>query len=232
MADDDADGELDFSFVLASSVHDMKNSLGMLLTSLEQVIEKTAPVDDEQARLFAVLEYEAARINGELIQLLALYRMENQAMLVQVDEHYVVDILEDQVARNDMLFQTRRLEVVLDCDEDLHWYLDGELVGGVINNILVNSARYCRQRLQLSAAVEGDFLCLSIADDGQGYPQSMLDAPRQENAGVSFNSGSTNLGLLFAHRVAELHRSGARAGRIELSNGGPLGGGLLRILLP
>jgi signal transduction histidine kinase len=72
---------IDFSFVLASSVHDMKNSLGMLLHTLSAMMENSPPKDAEQARFFSTLEYEAARINGELVQLLSLYRMDENTML-------------------------------------------------------------------------------------------------------------------------------------------------------
>lgn len=226
------DTSLDFAFVLASSVHDMKNSLGMLLNTLAGLMEKSPPQDAEQTKTYATLEYEAARINSELVQLLSLYRMQHEHLLVQVDEHHVIDILEEQTARNDMLFRTRGIDLQVDCDEDLSWYFDGELIGGVINNILVNCARYCRNTLQISASIVDNALCIAIADDGQGYPASMLAAPQEVNAGVSFSSGSTNLGLLFAHRVADLHRSRDRHGYIRLANQGPLGGGVFQLWLP
>ena len=226
------DTPLDFAFVLASSVHDMKNSLGMLLNTLATMMEKSPPQDAEQTRTYAVLEYEAARINSELVQLLSLYRMQHEHLLVQIDEHHVIDVLEEQLARNDMLFRTRGIHLQLDCDEDLSWYFDGELIGGVINNILVNCARYCRNTLLVSANIIDNKLCIAIADDGQGYPASMLAAPHEINAGVSFSSGSTNLGLLFAHRVAELHRSREQQGYIQLANPGPLGGGVFQLWLP
>ena len=226
------DSPLDFAFVLASSVHDMKNSLGMLLNTLATLMEKSPPQDDEQTRTYAILEYEAARINSELIQLLSLYRMQHEHLLVQIDEHHVIDVLEEQLARNDMLLRTRGIQLQVDCDEDLSWYFDGELVGGVINNILVNCARYCRNTLLVSANIIDNKLCIAIADDGQGYPASMLAAPHEINAGVSFSSGSTNLGLLFAQRVAELHRSREQQGYIQLANQGPLGGGVFQLWLP
>src|SRR5690606_18352388 len=134
----DKDNTVDFAFVLASSVHDMKNSLGMLLNTLATMMEQSPARDEAQAKTYAVLEYEAARINSELIQLLSLYRMQEERMLVQIDEHHVIEILEDQLARNDMLFRTRGIKVELDCSEHLSWYVDGELLGGVINTILVN----------------------------------------------------------------------------------------------
>src|SRR5690606_32790296 len=105
----------------------------------------------------------AARINSELIQLLSLYRMREDRMLVQIDEHYLIDILQEQLARNDMLFRTRGICVELDCDEDLKWYIDGELLGGVINTILVNCSRYCHERLHIAARMENNMLHIAIA---------------------------------------------------------------------
>lgn len=229
---DEQDGDLDFSFVLASSVHDMKNSLGMLLHTLESMLSENPPENEQQRKTFSVLGYEASRINSELVQLLSLYRLQYEALRVQTAEHFVLDTIEDQLDRNDVLFQAREIEVEVDCDPDLNWYYDSELIGGVINNVMVNCARYCRSRMQVRASREQGTLCIAIADDGNGYPQSMLDAPKQKNAGVSFSEGSTNLGLLFAHQVLQLHRSGTQRGYLRLANQGPLGGGVLSLYLP
>lgn len=226
------DTPIDFALVLASSVHDMKNSLGMLLNTLATMMEQSPPQNVAQEKTYAILEYEAARINSELIQLLSLYRMQEKRLLVQIDEHHILDLLEDQLARNDMLFKTRGISIELDCEETLSWYVDAELLGGVINTILVNCSRYSRARLRVSAHMEEQGLCIAIADDGPGYPASMLEAPLQVNAGVSFSSGSTNLGLLFANTVADLHRAKGAHGYINLSNDGALGGGTFRLYLP
>jgi signal transduction histidine kinase len=222
---------IDFSFVLASSVHDMKNSLGMLLNTLSAMMENSPPRDAEQARFFSTLEYEAARINGELVQLLSLYRMDEQTMMVVIDEHHTIDIIEEQIARNDSLLKSRHIEIQVDCDGDLIWYFDHELVGGVLNNLIVNCARYCRKQLLVSAVEENGFLCISVADDGQGYPDNMLLGPLPQ-AAVSFGSGNTRLGLLFARKVLELHKSKKGQGYMTIANNGPLGGGLLKLYLP
>ncbi len=221
---------LDFAFVLASSVHDMKNSVGMLLQTLESLTE--LPDSSPVAEQMGVLGYEAARINSELIQLLSLYRMQENSLLLQVDECYVDDVLAEQVARNELMFKSRKIELVYHCDKDLLWYMDAELIGGVVNNLLVNAARYCRQHVKLSASIQDGSLCIAVADDGRGFPDSMLEAPLQPCAGVSFASGSTNLGLLFATQVAQLHVNQSRCGRIELNNGAPLGGGRVIVCLP
>lgn len=222
---------IDFSFVLASSVHDMKNSLGMLLNTVAAMVESSPPKDEEQAKFFSTLEYEAARINGELVQLLSLYRMDERTLVVVIDEHHVVDIIEEQIARNDTLLRSRNIQIQIDCDPNLSWYFDNELIGGVLNNLLVNCARYCRSRLLVSATEENGFLCIAVADDGQGYPEAMLLGPLPQTA-VSFSSGNTRLGLLFARKVLELHKSRKGQGYMTIANNGPLGGGVLKLYLP
>ena len=223
----------DFSMVLASSVHDMKNSLGMLLNSLEELIGTIPAPDAGSRRQLATLQYEASRINTELVQLLAIYRMQESRLPVQVDEHYLIDILEEQVARNDMLLRTRNLALELDCSEELLWYFDAELVGSVIHNIIVNGARYSKSKMLVQAAIAGEQLEITVADDGDGYPDSMLETSQREiSQGVDFLGGNTHLGLYFARRVAELHRRKDRTGTVELCNGGPLGGSVFKLILP
>lgn len=229
---DRQDDVADFAFVLASSVHDMKNSLGMLLNTLEETMQDMPAKTPAQQQRFATLQYEASRINGELIQLLSLYRMSLQPMPVHVQEHYVNDMLGEQLARNDMLFVSRRLNVTCECDDDLLWYFDSDLVGGVVHNVLVNCARYTRTQLLVKAWLEPEGLYLSVADDGQGYPDVMLAQPGEFIAGVSFESGSTNLGLYFAQTVARMHRAKGVKGSITLANDGPLGGGVFTLFLP
>lgn len=222
---------IDFSFVLASSVHDMKNSLGMLLNTLSAMMINSPPKDAEQAQFFSVLEYEAARINGELVQLLSLYRMDENTMSVVIDEHHVFDTIDEQIARNDTLLISRQINVQVDCDSNLIWYFDNELIGGVLNNLIVNCARYSRERLLISATEENGFLCITVADDGQGYPDNMLMGELPQTS-VSFSSGNTRLGLLFTRKVLELHKSKKGQGYMNIANNGPLGGGVLKLYLP
>lgn len=223
---------IDFATVLASSVHDMKNSVGMLLASIEAILQHSPPEDATQAKNFSTLHYEASRINGELIQLLTLYRMDSEFLPVRIDQHYVVDVLEEQIARNFSLYETSGVHVDMVCDENLHWYYDVDLVGGVLHNIIVNCIRYTRSRLVVSAEIIDDLLCISIADDGRGYPKNMLSNPSHLVEDAQFSKGATHLGLYFANVIAELHVQNNRHGFIQLENGGPLNGGVFQLFIP
>jgi len=226
------DQKLDFSLVLASSVHDMKNSLGMLLNSLEVVIEDSVEKqDDTQKQHFSILQYEASRINSELIQLLTIYRLQDKNLPLNIDENYIYETFEDQLARNDMLFKTKGIDVAIECDQDLVWFYDNELLGNVIHNVLINAARYAKENIILSASIVDQELKVSIADDGNGFPAFMLEA-EPLNEDVKKSSNSTHLGLFFAAKIASFHKKESSEGRINLSNEGPLKGGAFSIFIP
>lgn len=152
-------------------------------------------------------------------------------MSVVIDAHHVIDIIDEQIARNDTLLRSRHIDVQVDCDSDLVWYFDSELLGGVLNNLIVNCARYSKKQLLIRAGAENGYLSVTIADDGEGYPDNMLMGSLPQTP-VSFNSGNTRLGLLFTRKVLELHRSKKGQGYMTIANNGPLGGGVLKLYVP
>lgn len=222
---------LDFALLLASSAHDMKNSLSMLLNSLEEMIDEQPPVNDAQARRYATLRGEAARINNDLVSLLGLYRIQHHRLSLRVDEVFVRELLEDQAAQQSLLLSTRNIEVEIDCPEHLVWYFDPDLVSGVLANVIVNAARYSQDRIRLSAVREGDWLKLQVRDNGPGFPAAMLSQEETEDS-ISFNTGSTRLGLHFAAQLANLHERGGRKGYIQLENDAEQSGGIFSLYLP
>lgn len=221
------------SLLLASSVHDIKNSLSMLLNTLESVIEETPISSDTQRQQFATLRGEAARINHSLIYLLGLYRLQHHELPLQIHEVYVADFLEEQIAANELLFSIRQITVECDCDELLTGYFDPTLIAGVIGNVLVNASRYAATTIRINAiAGEKGGITLEISDDGPGFPEKMLGSNyKHQQNGIDFDSGSTSLGLFFAAEVAHLHRRGDVHGTIALSNISPHGS-CFRLTLP
>ncbi|MCP5161660.1 MAG: HAMP domain-containing histidine kinase [Hahellaceae bacterium] len=221
----------DFAMVMASAVHDMKNSLSMLLHSLETIVEELPPEMRGSGKM-ATLQYEAERVNNDLIQLLGIYRLQDQSLGVHVEEHYVSDFLDEQVVRYELLFNARNIDMQVDCDRDLVGYFDRDLIAGILNNTLTNAARYTQDKIALRAFERDGWLVIEIDDNGRGYPKAMLDAPGEIQKGIDFDTGSTSLGLYFASQVAYLHQQAGKQGFIELENGGEWGGGVFRIALP
>ncbi|MFE8073074.1 HAMP domain-containing sensor histidine kinase [Marinobacteraceae bacterium S3BR75-40.1] len=221
--------DFDFSMVIASAVHDMKNSLGMMLHSLEELREEWTESSDSDR--FSVLQYEAQRVHGDLVQLLGLYHLQQKTLSVHTEEYFLPDFLDEQLARHEPLLAGRGIAADFQA-EDVAGYFDHDLVAGVLNNTLNNAIRYTHKRIRLTGRAEDGYTVLSVEDDGRGYPQQMLDAPETIETKIDFSTGSTSLGLYFAARVARMHTEGDREGRIKMRNGGELGGGIFEIWLP
>ncbi|WP_336368486.1 sensor histidine kinase [Marinobacter sp. C2H3] len=224
------DRNIDFSMVLASAVHDMKNSLGMLLNSIDELRNQNEP-SLAGSRSFNTLQYEAERMHNDLVQLLGIYRLGENNLSAHMEEHYVPDFLGEHLARHTPLLDGLSIEHEIDAEE-INGFFDADLLTGVLNNTINNAIRYTRSRIRLTARQDEDFLVIGVEDDGQGYPESMQYSGTPDFKALDFKSGSTSLGLFFASSVAKLHTEGQRTGAIRLRNGGSLGGGIFEIWLP
>ncbi|MDX1587460.1 MAG: HAMP domain-containing sensor histidine kinase [Oleiphilaceae bacterium] len=222
--------KIDFSTVIASAVHDMKNSLGMLLHSVDE-LRTELPDSIRNTDRFNTLQYEAQRVHGDLVQLLSIYRLDQKTLSPHIEEQSVAEFLEEQLARHQPLLDGMGLEVTLDCQAD-EGYFDANLIAGILNNTINNALRYTRRHILVSARHESDYLVISVQDDGQGFPEHMQDSPLDTQGSVDFANGNTQLGLFFADQVARMHREGDRKGFIRLNNTGKLGGGNFELWLP
>lgn len=222
----------DFSLIIASAVHDMKNSLGMLLHSVDHLCEQL-PANLKHELNTATIKYETERVNSYLVQLLGLYRLQNHNLSLHIDEYYLSDLLDEHRAQYQEVLQSKNIELNTETDEALSWYFDRELILGLINNALNNASRYTKSKIDLCAFVDDNQLVIEVHDDGDGYPAFLLAAePGEIIKNISFSTGSTSLGLYFASMVAKMHKQGEACGSIHLSNGGRLGGGVFTVRLP
>lgn len=221
---------MDFSDVLASAVHDIKNSLGMLLSITEELMADphTGLAGNSKA---VALQLEAQRANNDLIQLLTLYKLGNQRLTPHIVEHNLEDFLEEVLVEHRGLMLSRGIHIDARCDPLLTGYFDEDLVRGVLHNAIGNAERYTRDRLLLSADMEDGLLVLRVEDNGLGFPEGMLERrPSEGDEGTS--PGRTQLGLYFSEQIAQLHRDRSRQGFIRLENHHRLAGGCFSIWLP
>lgn len=226
----------DFSLILASSVHDMKNSLGMLLHSLEGLCEKL-PEDSDNNLGISTIRYETERVNNDLIQLLGVYRLHKKMLSAHLDEHYLDDIIAEQHAQYGKVLEARNIKLSEDIGSAESWFFDRELVAGILNNAINNASRYTKTEILVAARkleISGHpYIEISVHDDGGGYPESILKMePSDIQNNLNFKTGSTSLGLYFASQVAALHHNDDKTGYIALDNGGKLGGGVFSLYLP
>ncbi|MEJ2393261.1 MAG: HAMP domain-containing sensor histidine kinase [Candidatus Thiodiazotropha sp.] len=218
-----------FSDILASTIHDMKNSLSMVINTLDEL---SAENDYREDKRLSTLQHESKRLNNNLIALLSLYKIDNERLTTNIEENHVADFLEEVVIDNRTLATAKGIALDYECDEMLVGYFDEWLIRGVLNNLIGNGLRYTSSRILIRAEMADDYLVLHIEDDGAGFPQRMIDAQAAFNRNETLGEGQTQLGIYFAAMVARAHRNGDKTGHIELSNGAQLSGGCSSIWLP
>lgn len=222
----------DFNIILANSVHDMKNSVGMLLTALDEIDTRCSPGHCASHDRFSQLRYEGKRLSSNLVQVLTLYRINESRYSPNITENDASDVLEECLLDNEGLLALKGIDIDMDCDEDLQGFFDHELVSGLISSVINNAWKYARQQIRIGAQQEGDYLTFYVEDDGHGFPAFMLHEGEQDAPAISFKSGSTGLGLYFAASIAALHQHEGRQGFIRTRNNGIDGGGRFTLFIP
>jgi signal transduction histidine kinase len=232
--------KLDITTFLLSSIHDMKNSLGMMAAYLEDALAEpgnaAAAVDTPARKKTAQALYEAQRVNNHLIQLLALYKIDQAFYPFDPQDRPLADLAREVLARAQPLADSKNITLDCECPEELYGWLDYELVSGVLVQAIYNALHYAKSHVLLSAVELEHGISLRVEDDGPGFPEFLLAQGNAVQRGISFDTGSTGLGLYFADVVAHLHKAGPdanpRTGSIRLENGGRLGGSCFSLDLP
>ncbi len=229
-----AQEEISFTDLIASSIHDMKNSINLQVGALEQLARQCRDKGDTQALegLGRVI-YQANRMNLNMVGLLSLYKLGKSIYPLDMRDHAVAEVIEEAVLQNKPMMDFKGITISVDCAPDCYWYMDRELVKGALVNALNNAYQYTRDRIHILARVANRQLELRVEDNGQGYPEKMLfNQELLPEQGVNFASGSTGLGFYFSSQVARLHKNGERHGSLTIENGGTLSGGCFVVKLP
>ncbi len=222
---------------LASTAHDMKNSISVLSGTLERLLDGASPETEKAYTQMAQMLYQTRRLNDSLMQLLALYkRVGTPDYPFDVQPLEIGQLAEQVVALGRVLLASRGVRLELDVDAELVWHVDEDLIVGVVSHAVNNAVHYTRDRIRLSAREREGWLEIRVEDNGAGYPPALLaagSAALDANAsGVNFVTNSAGLGLHFSREVARMHRHRERTGAVRLENGGLLGGGCFILTLP
>ncbi len=216
---------LDLATLSALGIHELKNLLGELTLTLDQLAQTADP---ELGPRIADARFVCGRIRDRMVALLALYRLDGGRQAFALEAHCPADLAADVAAELDALAAGRlRVEMVAH-EPPPFWFLDRELVRSALLNAGHNALGHARARVRLEVGTEAGMLLFRLCDDGPGYPPSLLAA---DLAHAQPSQHGTGLGLHFAHAVARAHHHGDRVGQVRLANV-PDGGAVFSLLLP
>jgi two-component system sensor histidine kinase SenX3 len=230
---DDMPSSNELFLFLASTAHDMKNSVSVLSGTLETLLVSASPETESAYPQMAHMLYQTKRLNDNLIQLLALYKQVGKPEYPFDIQPLEMGTLVDQVvAASRILLDSKGIVLETDVDPQLIWHFDEDLIIGVVGHAINNAINYTKDRIRITIATVDQWLEIRVEDNGSGYPAAMLEAGVCASAGVNFLTNSTGLGLYFSSEVAKMHKHRERSGSLRLENGGAFGGGCFVLRLP
>lgn len=217
---------LDLNALAASSIHEVKNLLGQLTLSLEEIAQAQCPGTEQK---IASARFACSRVVDRLTEMLILYKLDGGYLKPSLAAHCPADFLEDVMLAAQNLTGGR---VAIQIESAAHvpefWFFDRDLTESALMNAVHNALLHARSQITLSVEQDGEYLLFRICDDGPGYPaavlQERLDAPRTSQQG-------SGLGLFFASSVAQAHHNKERHGKVMLGNN-PAGGAMFSLYLP
>jgi signal transduction histidine kinase len=209
--------------VMASGVHDAKNVIFDARARIAAA-RRALLADDstDVVRMLDQADFALDSAGRGLSVALAAYRLDQHENPVVLLPTVIPDLLQEVVLRSRRAGDDARLRIAVACAVPGMWLLDRELIAESLVNALQNAQRFARSTIVVSAERSGDELNLRIEDDGPGFRTVHHDTAAR----------FSGIGLQVSHRIARLHERHGMHGRLEIFDGGCLGGAVFSLWLP
>ena len=221
-----------FATLMASSTHDLKNILGSVLESVDWLFDNAKSLNVEQRSELEKVAQLVAHVNSELLQLLCFYKFENEQYRLLIQEQDIESFINMQAAFFKSLIRTNKVKFTQEFDQNLTWFFDDVLLTTAVRNAVMNSIKHAKSKIILNVDIVNKFLCISVEDDGPGFPENMLGDFKDEIGDIDLTTNGTGLGLFFANQVAKMHVVKDKFGYIKLDKSQLLGGAKFSIYIP
>jgi two-component system sensor histidine kinase PhoQ len=196
---------------LSFLAHSLKTPLAVLRNALGEPDQLPATVRQQVTRLDDIVQHQLGRAGAG-----GATRFAPPVLLAPV-----LDRVRDALAK---VYADKGLAITTECAPDLTWRVDEGDLFEILGNVMDNAAKWAKQRVTVRAWREGDNLHLRVEDDGPGF--SDTESVLQIHVRGDERVPGHGVGLAIVNDLVASHH-----GELKLSRG-PLGGGLVEIVLP
>ena len=215
---------------ISSVSHELRTPL-TAITGWGETLIYDEELDGESKRGIAIMLKEARRLTKMVEELLEFTRMEDGRFTLNIEMIDVAAELEDAIFTfRELLHQD---DVEFDYESNMD---DAPLVPGdpnrlkqVFLNLFDNALKYGRdgKRIEVSIAMDGDFVKILIRDNGPGVPEDEIDHIKMKfYKGSNAKERGSGIGLAVCDEIIKYH-----GGNMELANAEG-GGFIVTINLP
>jgi len=198
-------------FVMTAS-HQLKTPLQSLGMSIELLREGAADrLDDKQKELLDAAHEELQRLKSLITDLLDLSKIEAGKVGMEFDRVPVGVLAEKAAGVFKAQAEEQRVELKTQVPEGLpQVQADANKITWVLTNLVSNALRYVDAggHVTLSAEQVGEWVHVSVADDGEGIPLEYQSRIFEKFVHVKGNKsvGGTGLGLAICKEVVRAHK--------------------------
>ena len=189
--------------------HELKTPVGALGLLAETIAAEDDP--NVMRRLADRMTAEAHRVGRIIEDLLALSRLESESAVVR-DSLPVLDVVNDAVERVAAVAELHRIRVQTESVSPRHYVIgDRRQLVSAVAALLENACNYSDDdsTVVVESSVDGDWVELTVRDQGIGIPTSDLDRVFERFYRVdrarARDTGGTGLGLAIVRHVATNH---------------------------
>lgn len=158
----------------------------------------------------------------------AMGRLSRGVMPLHIELHNIRDIIDVCYERIKNYLEER--QVSINAEENMRFVpCDSSLIAILIHNLLLNAVTYSpvKSVILVDVREQGDSVLISVADEGSGIPEDMIDAVFEKFYRLpGTKSPGIGLGLAVAKEIAEIHH-----GVLKVANR-PTRGAIFTLILP
>lgn len=191
----------------AAFSHDLRNPITVLKGTIKLLRQGTA---DEQA--IDRLESYTLRIEQYAEAMSSIQRLEQ--MPVRINE-YSYSLLHSELEETAKIL-AGALEPSVSAPDKGTIQLDHGLVLTVAENLIGNAARFAKSKIEIHLERKGNFLHLSVTDDGPGYPVELIQSGPKPFGKMKEDSAHFGMGLYSSQILCLKH--GGTLGILNIIN--------------
>ena len=204
---------------VANVSHELRTPITSIKGFTETLLDSGENKDETTKEFLGIIYHESHRLQLLIEDLLSLSRLEKDGFRLVLHTFKAKDLIEEVIPALKHKAMEKKLQLLINVDEETEMKADKERIKQVIVNLLDNAIHYTPEngKVELSLDSTADFIHIKIADTGIGIDEKSI--PRiferfyRIDKARSRNTGGTGLGLAIVKHIVEVHD-----GKIEVES--------------
>lgn len=201
--------------------HEFKTPI-VSISGFAKILREGNATEEETNEYLDIIISESNRLSELSTSILSLSKLEKQTTLAHRNEFNVSEQIRTAIIMLDNKWNSKNIEIDLDCDDEYKITGDKNLLQQLWTNIIDNAYKYSDEDTEIKITVrkEDDKLIFTCKDSGHGMTNTEVKHVFDKfyQGDLNHKSGGNGLGLSVAKIICDLHH-----GEIEIKSTGKYG---------